>query len=82
MSCRQGQATRRKRFKFVTLNIYCFYTFKIFVNAKEEMRQKLQTTAHRNSVKRFKRVENQSHNHALLKRTRQCRHEKGNAFVL
>jgi len=45
MSCRQGQATRRKRFKFVTLNIYCFYTFKIFVNAKEEMRQKLQTTA-------------------------------------
>jgi len=28
MRCRQGQATRRKRFKFVTLNIYCFYTFK------------------------------------------------------
>ena len=28
MRCRQGKATRRKRFKFVTLNIYCFYTFK------------------------------------------------------
>jgi len=28
MRCRQGQATRRKQFKFVTLNIYCFYTFK------------------------------------------------------
>jgi len=27
MRCRQGQATRRKRFKFVTLNIYC-YTLK------------------------------------------------------
>jgi len=25
--CLQWQATRRKRFKFVTLNIYCFYTF-------------------------------------------------------
>jgi len=41
MRCRQGQATRRKRFKFVTLNIYCFYIFKTFVNAKEEMRRKL-----------------------------------------
>jgi len=41
MRCRQGQATRRKRFKFVTLNIYCFHTFKTFVNAKEEMCQKL-----------------------------------------
>jgi len=38
MCCRQGQATRRKRFKFATTNIYCFYTF---VNAKEEMRLKL-----------------------------------------
>jgi len=28
MRCRQGQATRRKRFKLVTLNIFCFYTFK------------------------------------------------------
>jgi len=28
MRCRQGQATRRKLFKFVTLNVYCFYTFK------------------------------------------------------
>ena len=28
MRCRQGKATRRKRFKFVTLKIYCFYTFK------------------------------------------------------
>jgi len=28
MRCRQGKATRRKRLKFVTLNIYCFYTFK------------------------------------------------------
>jgi len=28
MRCRQGQATRRKRLKFVTLNIYCFYSFK------------------------------------------------------
>jgi len=28
MRCKQGKATRRKRFKFVTLNIYCFYTFK------------------------------------------------------
>jgi len=28
MHCRQGQATRRKRFTFVTLNIDCFYTFK------------------------------------------------------
>jgi len=28
MRCRQGQATRTKRFKFVTLNIYCFCTFK------------------------------------------------------
>jgi len=26
--CKQGKATRRKRLKFVTLNIYCFYTFK------------------------------------------------------
>jgi len=39
MRCRQGQATRKKRLKFVTLNIYCFYTFKTFANAKEEMRQ-------------------------------------------
>jgi len=45
MRWRQGQATRRKRFKFVTLNIYCFIHSKIFVNAKEEMRQKLQTAA-------------------------------------
>jgi len=28
MSWRHGQGTRRKRFKFVTLNIYWFYTFK------------------------------------------------------
>jgi len=28
MRCKQGKATRRKRYKFVTLNIYCFYTFK------------------------------------------------------
>ena len=28
MLCRQAKATRRKRFKFVTLNIYCFYPFK------------------------------------------------------
>jgi len=28
MRCRLGQATRRKWFKFVTLNIYCFYTFR------------------------------------------------------
>ena len=28
MRCRRGQATKRKRFEFVTLNIYCFYTFK------------------------------------------------------
>ena len=28
MRCKQGKATRRKRFKFVTLNIYCFYAFK------------------------------------------------------
>ena len=28
MRCRQGKATRRKRFKFVTLSIYCVYTFK------------------------------------------------------
>jgi len=41
MRYRQGQATRRKRFEFVTLNIYCFYTFKTFVNAEEEMHQKL-----------------------------------------
>ena len=25
---KHGKATRRKRFKFVTLNMYCFYTFK------------------------------------------------------
>jgi len=41
MRCRQGKATRRKRFKFVTLIIYCFCTFKKIVIAKEEMRQKL-----------------------------------------
>ena len=28
MRCRQGKATRRKRFKFVTLKIYSFHTFK------------------------------------------------------
>jgi len=28
MRCRQRQATRRKRFKFATSNIYCFYTYK------------------------------------------------------
>jgi len=28
MCCRQGQATRRKWFKVVKLNIYCFHTFK------------------------------------------------------
>jgi len=28
MRCRQGPATRRKRFQFVTLKIYCFYTLK------------------------------------------------------
>jgi len=28
MYCRQGQATRRKWFKAVNLNIYCFHTFK------------------------------------------------------
>jgi len=36
MRCRQGQATRRNRFKFVTLNIYYFCTFKIFVNTKRK----------------------------------------------
>jgi len=41
MRCRQGKATRRKRFKFVMLSIYCFIHSKIFVDAKEEMRQKL-----------------------------------------
>ena len=30
-----GKATRRKRFKFFTLNIYCFYTFK---NIREQGR--------------------------------------------
>ena len=44
MRCSQGKATRSKRFKFVTLNIYCFCTLKKFVIAKEEKRQKLQTT--------------------------------------
>jgi len=33
-------------------------------------------------VTRFKQVENQSRNHALRKRTCQCIHDKGNAFVL
>jgi len=28
MHCKQGKATRRKWFKFVTLNMYCFYTLK------------------------------------------------------
>jgi len=28
MHCRQSQATRRKWFKVVKLNIYCFHTFK------------------------------------------------------
>jgi len=37
----KGQATRRKWFNVVTLNIYCFHVFKIFVKAREEMRQKL-----------------------------------------
>ena len=37
---------------------------------------------HRNSDTRFKQVENQSRNHALRKRTRQCMRESGNAFVL
>jgi len=37
---------------------------------------------HRNSVTRFKQIENQSRNHALRKRTRQYMHESGNAFVL
>jgi len=35
MRCRQGKATRRKLFKFVTLNIFCFYTFK---NIRESQR--------------------------------------------
>jgi len=37
---------------------------------------------HRNSVTKFKQVENQSRNHALRKRTPQYMHENGNAFVL
>jgi len=38
---------------------------------------------HRNSVTRFKQVENQSRNHALPKRTRcQCMHGNGNSLVL
>ena len=41
MLCTQGQATRIKRFKFVTVNIYCFLHLKIFVNAKEEPLQHL-----------------------------------------
>ena len=70
MRCRQGKATRRKRFKFVTLNIYSFCTFKKFVIAKEEMRQSCRPLKHRSSVTRFKQVENQSRNRALRKRTR------------
>jgi len=33
---RQDQATRRKSFNVVTLNICCFHTFEIFVKAREE----------------------------------------------
>jgi len=39
--CRLGQATRRKWFNVVALNICCFHIFKMFVKAREEMRQKL-----------------------------------------
>jgi len=37
---------------------------------------------HRNSVTRFKQVENQSRNYALRKRTRYYMRESGNGFVL
>ena len=77
MCCRQGQATKRKRFKFVTLNIYCFYTFKKHSRMpKRKCVKSYRLLQNRNSVTRFKQVENRSRNHALRKRTRQCIQEK------
>jgi len=39
------QVTRRKWFVVVTLNICCFHILKIFMKAREEMGQKLWTSA-------------------------------------
>jgi len=55
MRCRQGQATRRKRFKFVTFDIYCFYTFKKYSwMPKRKCVRSCRLLQHRNSVMRFK----------------------------
>jgi len=35
------QATRRKWFVIVTLQVFCFHIFKIFKKAREEMSQNL-----------------------------------------
>jgi len=35
------QATRAKWFVVVTLKIFCFHLFRIFMNAREEMSQNL-----------------------------------------
>jgi len=51
----QGQATRRKWFKFVTLNIYCFYTFKKHLwMPKRKCLKSYRPLQNRNSVTRFK----------------------------
>ena len=69
MRCRQGQASRTKRFKFVKLNIYCFYTFKNIRECRRGNASKAIDRCNTAIVLRdLKQVENQSRNHALRKK--------------
>jgi len=83
MRCRQGQASRTKRFKFVKLNIYCFYTFK---NIRECRRGNASKAIDRcNTAIVLRDLSRLRTSRAIMlcgKKTHQYMRENGNAFVL